>query len=54
MRGGFRKQLLYNLHRGERTDVSLVQADNSGHFIHMTEPGLIEDGLLWIEKNAVK
>ena len=31
-----------------------VQADNSGHFIHLTEPGLIEDGLLWIEKNAVK
>ena len=29
------------------------QAQNSGHFIHLTEPNLITDGLLWID-NCVK
>lgn len=31
-----------------------AQAKNSGHFIHLTEPELIDDSLLWIEDNAVK
>lgn len=31
-----------------------VQAQNSGHFIHLTEPELIDESLLWIERNAAK
>lgn len=29
-----------------------LQAKNSGHFIHLTEPELINDGLLWIKENV--
>ncbi|MDO5845898.1 MAG: alpha/beta fold hydrolase [Methanocorpusculum sp.] len=31
-----------------------IQARNSGHFIHLTEPELIDDGLFWIERNTIK
>lgn len=30
-----------------------IQAENSGHFIHLTEPNLIDAGLDWIEKQTV-
>lgn len=31
-----------------------VQAKNSGHFIHLTEPELIDESLLWIERNSAQ
>lgn len=31
-----------------------VQAKNSGHFIHLTEPELIYSSLFWIESNTAK
>jgi len=30
-----------------------IQAKNSGHYIHLTEPDLIHDGLIWIDSCAI-
>ena len=31
-----------------------IQAQNSGHYIHLTEPNLISDALEWVEQQAVR
>lgn len=31
-----------------------IEAKNSGHFMHLTEPNLIKEGIEWIEDNFEK